>query len=225
MRTNNRTLKCESLENRELMAGNVTVSVVANEVRVAGDNNANQIEVWQLDNGAYRIFGHSGTKVNGQTFVDRFSPDKDLRISLGSGADSLWLGNHFTRAAMVCEDLEIDMGTGKDYALVSNVKTTDNQFASIRMGGSENDADVLNVEKSTIKTGLKVEMGGGADKLDIRTSKITGKLDVNLGAGDDSINLVDAVFSSSSINGGSGTDTYKRTRGTATSPASFEKFL
>lgn len=232
MRKNHRALNCESLESRELMAGNVQVSVVNNEVVVRGDSQANQIRVAQLNNGAYRVFGLNGTKVNGQSSVDRTSIDRDLRIFMGSGDDTVLLGdfaylggNMLTGTLTTCEDLEIDMGAGADALHLGNVKTIDNQFTSIKMGGLENDNDFLKVGFSTFKTGLKLEMGGGKDQAQIFNSKINGKLDVNLGSGDDSIQLVDTIFSTSSINGGSGTDSYKRTRGTATNPVSFEKFL
>ncbi len=219
MRTKHRTLKCESLENRQLMAGNVSVNLVANEVRVLGDSAANQVSVVQLPSGAYRIQGQGGTTINGRAFFDAKSPDFDLRINLGAGNDSLVVGNHIANPAMVVEDLEIDMGAGNDNVVVGNVRTTDNQFAVIRLGDGN---DVASIQKSTIKTGLRVEAGAGNDQLEVWKSTINGKLEANMGAGNDKVTLIDAVFSSSFLDGGSGTDTLKRTGGKIPTKISFE---
>lgn len=219
MRTKHRMLNCESLENRELMAGNVSVNLVANEVRILGDNAANQVSVHQLASGAYRIQGQTGTTINGKAFVDMKSPDFDLRINLGAGNDKLIVGNNIANAAMMVEDLEIDMGAGNDSVVVGNVRTTDNEFAKIRTGDGN---DTVSVEKCTIKTGLKVETGAGNDRLDVWKSTINGKLEANMGAGTDQVFLTDAVFSSSFLDGGSGTDTLKRTGGKIPTKISFE---
>lgn len=223
MRTNHRTLKCESLENRELMAGNVTVTLEANEVIVRGDGQSNQVEVFQLDNGAYRISGLNGTTVNGRGFADRNSSDRDLRIFMGGGDDLVFLGNNLARRAMVMEDLQIDMGTGKDGLAIANVQTTDNQFATVRMGGSENEADILAVHRSTFKTGLSFDMGGGDDQVEFVKTTVNGKLEGRLGAGKDSITLADTFFATSFLDGGDGFDTYTRTRGKAATITGFQK--
>ena len=225
MKTKNRSLKCESLENRQLMAGNVTVNVEWNEVIVRGDSKANQIEVFQLDNGAYRISGLNGTTVNGKSFVDRTSSDRDLRIFMGAGDDKVILGNNFSRAAMIVEDLEIDMGTGLDGLAVANVKHTDNQPMLLRMGGAENERDIVSVQKVTSTNGIKIETGGGNDGVEVIKTSVKGKLDVNLGAGNDDLWLVDAFFASNNINGGSGSDGYKRTGGNSVTKISFERNL
>lgn len=177
MRPKHRTLKCESLENRQLMAGNVSVNLVANEVRVLGDSAANQVSVVQLPSGTYRIQGQGGTTINGRAFFDAKLRDFDLRINLGAGNDSLVVGNNIANPAMVVEDLEIDMGAGNDNVVVGNVRTTDNQFAVIRLGDGN---DAAHIQKSTIKTGLRVEAGGGNDHLEVWKSTINGKLEANM---------------------------------------------
>jgi|GEM_PF-4599200 len=71
LKTTSRRLQLESLENRELMAGNVSVSFSGSELRIVGDSAANHIEVRQSSPGVYKINGvfegGSPTKVNGST--------------------------------------------------------------------------------------------------------------------------------------------------------------
>lgn len=222
MLTKNRTLKCESLESRELMAGNVNVTLEANEVIVRGDSRSNQIEVFQLANGAYRISGLNGTTVNGRAFFDRASPDRDLRIFMGGGDDTVFVGNNFSRAAMIVEDLEIDMGSGKDGLVVGNLKHTDNQPMNIRTGNSEAERDLVSLIRVNSSNSINITTGGGNDAVEVIESNIKGKLSVDLGAGNDDMRLRDTFFASSFLNGNSGNDTYGRTRGKAATISSFQ---
>jgi RTX calcium-binding nonapeptide repeat (4 copies) len=82
--------------------------------------------------------------------------------------------------------------------------------------------DSVSIQKSTIKTGLRVDGGAGNDTLEVWKSTIHGKLEADMGAGNDTVRLTDAVFSSSYLDGGSGTDTLKRTGGKVPVKVSFE---
>lgn len=76
-RLNSRQLQLESLESRQLMAGNVTVNLVAGEAKVVGDGQANGVWIREISEGKYRVEGFAvggvKTTVNGKAFADIYT--------------------------------------------------------------------------------------------------------------------------------------------------------
>src|SRR5437762_3371716 len=93
-----RPLALESLEDRQMMTGNVLVSVSGGDLVVTGDSGANELRIIQsLQNGApiagrFFITGQNGTTINGQATGQFFqNVTDDLRINLNGGNDRLTL--------------------------------------------------------------------------------------------------------------------------------------
>lgn len=76
----------ESLESRNLLAGNVTASVVEDDLVITGDAAANNIQVSQPANGDWQV-KVIGTKVNGSNSAHTFSGVNDIDIYLDAGND------------------------------------------------------------------------------------------------------------------------------------------
>src|SRR5215475_4050679 len=88
----------ETLEGRQLLSGNVSVSYDAatNTVNIVGDNKSNDIVVTGLFNGTYNIKGANGTTVNGGAEANipaAGALGSNFDVSLGNGDDSVEFGN------------------------------------------------------------------------------------------------------------------------------------
>ncbi len=72
-----RKLSFQTLEDRSLMAGNVTAAVQNHAALVVtGDNQDNAIEIQQVGDGQFKILVIDGTtKINGQTTATFFRSD------------------------------------------------------------------------------------------------------------------------------------------------------
>src|SRR5262249_4095162 len=89
-----RKLAFQPLENRQLMTGNVSVSVQNHALVINGDNNDNQIRIEQVGNGQYTISSSYSTTINGQSTPQTFSGvTGDFKIDLKGGEDLLSIGN------------------------------------------------------------------------------------------------------------------------------------
>jgi hypothetical protein len=170
-----------ALEQRALLAGNVTAKLVSSsqgpDVVITGDASSNSIEIVQLSTDTYTLRGtSSATKINGKaggTFKFQFDGFDDLLINMGAGDDFLAIqGNSQTQVGDldITDDLTIDMGSG---------------------------ADRVNLKWLEVKGNLNVKMGTGNDKFNFRDSVLRGKMTVDGGAGFDRENyLNDTIIGS-----------------------------
>ena len=83
-----RTLGLESLEARDLKAGDVTVFVSGDDLVILGDNAANEVRVRQ-SLGRLVVEGLNGTEINGKDRAFKAFVGDDVRIDLNGGADKL----------------------------------------------------------------------------------------------------------------------------------------
>ena len=97
---NQRKLRLESLENRNLLAGNVTATVVDGNLIIEGDDQDNQISIVATENrGQYIIrgrasatFGPITTTINGSDAEEGIlvtGVKRSVHISMGDGNDSV----------------------------------------------------------------------------------------------------------------------------------------
>jgi hypothetical protein len=222
-----RKLKLEILEDRKLMAGNVTAGIESNDLWIRGDNRDNVVEIRQLANpGQFRVIGLSGTTINGRSQVDITSPTTDMHIRMNGGNDGVVIGSFTvaTRQARI-EDLTVDMGTGSDAFFMNNVAVTDKvDDAIITMGGTENESDGVYLFDTQFNANARISTGGGNDVVSLNRVDTRRQLNVQTGAGNDRVELIDSVFASSMIDGGAGTDELVRRRSSAASFRNFERY-
>src|SRR5262245_43598107 len=102
-----RTLAVERLEERRLLAGNVTASVVNGNLVVSGDSASNDVVIAQTPSGIV-VLGQPGTTINGGASFTAVGVTGDVRVTLGGGNDTL------QAAVAVPRDLTIDLGSGDD---------------------------------------------------------------------------------------------------------------
>ena len=156
-------LDIESLESREMLAGDVEVIARHGDVIVNGDSAANNIRLETVA-GQVRVTGIDGTRVNGVTngVVSRSISD-DLRVNLKHGNNQLLLGSQPFRLS-VPDDLSIKVGSGDDVIVGSNVVVGDD--VSITMGHGYNRLSVFELSPTfsyTVGDDLKISSHGFSD--------------------------------------------------------------
>lgn len=194
-RSTPRRLRLESLESRELMAGNVSVSLVNQEVQVTGDAKGNGVLISEISPNVYKITGlvaaGSATTINGKSSITIRSPQDDLRVYMNGGNDVVAIGN--ATGLMTVEDLTVDMGDGADYLELANLEVYDRfDTVYLRMGreATTDGKDNLEMKNVTFRASVDITLGAGDDECEIRNTSVRDDLKVNGGSGKDEIELV-----------------------------------
>jgi hypothetical protein len=235
LKTTTRRLQLESLENRELMAGNVTVSFSGSELRIVGDSAANGVEVRQSSPGVYTITGAfeggAATKINGRSSITASNVNGNVVVALGAGNDQLDFGTGDQRVIDVKRDLIIDMGTGNDWTDVRDVKVagmlsintgtgvdrtvvnranvgTDLRIGDATSSVNSGDSDEVTVLSSTVRRQIALTFRGGSDRAEIQ-SCAADSVYADMGAGNDYFKMLYTKPRAFTALGGSGTDTFQ----------------
>ncbi|QDU87614.1 hypothetical protein Pla175_09790 [Pirellulimonas nuda] len=180
----------ETMEKREMMAGDVTASIQSGGHLYIGEavgnyQTANAVQVSQLSNGQIRVQGITNldgtvTKVNGAAYKD-FTVTGDLQVNLGAGNDKVVLagGANFRNVTLNMDQL-----------------------------GGPADADQVFVGSIRTTGGMTVRTGAGNDYVSFYNSSIGNDASdftsISTGAGVDSLR----VEGWSSFRGGMGVSTY-----------------
>ncbi len=176
---NTRPVRFESLEDRKLMAGNITANVINDELVLTGDNSANAVEVHQTALNVYKVKGINGTTINGK-------PDKSFIVKAGIVVDLKGGDDKFEIGGTVFADdvdgrLKIDMGSGRDTVTIGRVQV---------------DGDTI------INTGTE------GDQVTVGAFASLNKLTVNTGSGDDRVETLLSTSAQTTINMEAGNDTF-----------------
>jgi hypothetical protein len=167
----------ESLEARNLMAGNVTAAVIEGNLWINGDAKGNSIEVRQTSKTDWEVVG-IGTLINGRdkSFVVK-NYDGLTRIALKGGNDAVKIAD-----ARIDSFFGIDTGAGSDFINLQNLRGDMNLLVQ---SGDGNDVIRLNNIRCPLNDGrLYVNAGIGNDTVTI--DRVFGdSLGVQLGAGND----------------------------------------
>ena len=211
----------ESLEGRQMMAGNVLASVNSGgDLLITGDNQDNNIQIFQsMQQGAVipgRVYitgaQNTNTTINGQSDGQYFdNVTRDIKIDLKDGLDRVKLGDGLASDHFVApHDLVIDMGPGKDGVLIPAVTVKNN--LTVNQGAGD---DGFLLQDSIVGTDggtgdVTINGGNGADYIGFASDHIHGKLTVNAGTDNaaDTVELFTMnVEGDSTINTGAGGDT------------------
>ena len=217
-RPNSRRLTVESLESRNLMAGNVTADVVAGSLILQGDGQSNGVVIMpvfaagRVQPGAFMVRGaewEGPTTINGQSqFLFRFVND-DIEIRMAGGQDLVILGGNGNRIG-ITDDLIIDTGDGGDAVWVSDVDVGGRVQVNTGSGRDEVNLIDLTVRELSSYIELVVSTGNDADRFYGDSLSVTGKMlvDTGLDAQTDTVQLVrSGIVRDVWITTGSGNDT------------------
>jgi hypothetical protein len=225
----------ESLESRQMLAGDVTARIVNGDLIIKGDRNANEIAVTQ--SGTTITVVGTGTTVNSGTsaaVITGFTGsiklkmkggDDDVTLTgltateldagLGKGNDTLDIENCTINGDTELEGrkgndtITVDIATGGETPITSRF----NGELDIDLGKGE---DTLRMVRATVTGEAEIEGGRGVDNVNISGSNFT-TLETDLGRGDDSLAISTTTVSvKTDLDGGKGTNTFTSTGNTLT---------
>ena len=204
-KTGGRKCKFESLENRQMMAGDVMAAVHAGTLFIKGDNLSNGITITPGAIPNQVIItginaGGSGTTVNGltNTAVPINNVTMDIKIKMLRGNDIVTVNN-----LTVNGSLKINTDGGVDTVTV-NASTICGDL-DVNTGGS---ADTVTVTNTLVNGEAEFRTGGDCDHLTITASTL-GELDVHLEEGNDTLAITNTqVVTETSLNGDQGINTF-----------------
>jgi hypothetical protein len=180
--TGGRKCKFESLENRQMMAGDVVGSIHGGTLVLKGDgfNNGITINAGAVPNSievtGFTPTGGTPTNVNGLT-------------------------NTTVTFLNVIHGLTIKMNGGNDEVTIDGVNI--NGLTNINMGTG---VDTLLINDSTMCKGLTINTAQDADTVTITDTTVQGKTKIDTGADCDHVTLQDSVFGELNLNLGKDND-------------------
>ena len=180
-----RKLSLERLEDRSLMAGNVTAVVSGGYLNITGDDLANSISIEATATaGTYRIHGQvagaAQTKVNNVdtsvpgNFVEVTGVKQGVKIELKGGDDRVSFGSTAQTSTSLPRWLEIDTGIGNDVVEIG------------RAGNAAGGIDPVALAV-IIRTQLTIDTGEGNDQVSLANVNARKQIKIDTGAGDDQV--------------------------------------
>lgn len=203
-----RRLSMESLERRDVMAGNVTAVLAGGNLTLTGDSAANQILVDRNPSnfGQLRISPLGTTKINGGTTPVSYPVNGNLNINLNGGADDVRVDRVRLGAA-----LNIDTNGGNDTVLLTNSGA--NQLHVTTGGGDDNvTIDGFSVGGGPGSPGASISTGDGFDTVQITGLTAGRPVSIDTGNAGDSVSIRSSSFAALSVATDGGNDTVSLSR-------------
>lgn len=187
-----RRLALETLEDRSLMAGNVTASMVGSKLVIQGDGEANHV-VLRFDRATQRFHVNGLATDGGETTINGpasstppagFPRVGQIEVALGDGDDSLEILNPDATDVVITKYFSIDTGGGDDTVIFG------------RVGNAAGGAAPL-ASKVRTGAGINVQSGDGDDQIQIANLEVGGHFLIGTGAGDDAVLFVNEFIPAS----------------------------
>lgn len=188
----------EQLEDRTLLAGNVTAQFLGQHAFVNGDSADNSVQVL-VDGGNIVLRGSDGTTINGSSndFVlaaNSTSLPGSLVASLSSGNDTFAVDG-----ITIGRDLFVNGGSGNDLLVASAT----NVGRNLTVWGAAGNDDIV-VDASRIERDVNLAGFGGDDDIVIRDSTVVDDLRIIGHGGQDIIHLDSVLVGDKSLLAGGG---------------------
>ena len=217
-RRNFRTCSFESLEDRRLLAGDVTAQIVRGDLVINGDSADNGITITAGATAGTVVItginaGGTATNVNGTAngAVTLSGLSDDFKIKMRGGDDTVTITGPLT----VPDDADIDGGDGNDTFRLSNVTIGDSLEMELEKGN-----DTATLTSVTVSDEAEIEASRGTDSVSI-TNSVFEELEVEMGRDNDILNISGTtVHDETELEGGRGTNTL--TMGSGNSLADFD---
>jgi hypothetical protein len=168
--------RMERLEDRRLLAGNVSAQLVDGSLRIVGDAQNNDIVIEQDFVAEVLRVNGIDTTINGDSMPAEFNIPSNIRIILADGNDRV-----VSRDAQASNTFSIDTGNGNDAIFMDGGLSMD---LTIRTGAGR---DVITLTSTSVNdTGL-IESGEGRDFISIYNGFFSQQLIVRTGPDRDTI--------------------------------------
>jgi FKBP-type peptidyl-prolyl cis-trans isomerase FkpA len=209
----------QSLEARQLLAGDVTVSLKGDLLEIVGDAAGNEISIVQTREAGRRVVPTAGTTINGVTTPFPIDPSvKHIAVRMNDGNDSVSISGLVLQGDLIIDgsrgndrlnvrDVQVGFlsvfgGDGDDVLAFHNVHSLRN--AQIR-GQAGNDTIAITALASN--RNLLIDAGEGANTVAINNLGIRKSLTIQSGTGDDLLIMTGEVYAhKTNISLGSGND-------------------
>jgi len=222
-------LRLESLENRNLMAGDVAANVLGGTLFLSGDQEANGVVLSSTaEDGQFIVAGidagGEATTINGEVsplviddairrVVIRTGDGDDvvkvphmqltgwMNVRTGRGDDTVKIGDAEADAALVNirRGLNVNLGIGDDEAAIGNTRAR-----WLRVNGGTGD-DSIHVKDARVRRGLRIAGRSGSD--DIRLNNVTARnIGISGGADNDTVSVAATRATRLSVQMGFGDD-------------------
>jgi hypothetical protein len=212
-KTGGRKCKFESLETRQMMAGNVVGRTNHGTLTLKGDNFNNAITITagvvphSLLVTGFTPLGGTGTTVNGVasgTGVTFLNVTKGVTVKLGAGDDIVEFLPTGNTHVVIDGKVKIDMGSGDD--IVRTRLADFNSSLDIKTRGG---TDLVDIQVDTTVNGkTTISTGADIDNVSMANSSF-GELKIKLEGGDDELAILrTTVTTQSSIDGGKGINAF-----------------
>ena len=181
-RSKNSSNRYQSLEKRQLLAGDVSVFTHDSNLYIRGDHADNQVAISVDEFGDIQVEGVEGTTINGGEDAFRIDTqngrlDGELRVNMARGNDSIFVEEVDVRGRAVFYG-----GAGDDSIGVYDVTVMDALIAHSGRGD-----DMVSIDEVDIGGLLATVTSSGDDTVGIDASTIDGKTIVLTGRGDDNV--------------------------------------
>ena len=207
-KTGGRKCKFESLETRQMMAGDVVGKTQPGTLTLKGDNFTNGITIiagavpHSILVTGFTPTGSTGTTVNGVasgTGVTFLNVTKGVKIEMKAGNDVVEFQN-----VTIDGKVKIDMGSGDDV-----VRTDFTNFNSSLEMNTKGGTDLVDIDNDTTVNGkTTIKTGADFDNVSIDDSRL-GELKIRLEGGDDELAIEHTiVVRQSSLDGGKGLNAF-----------------
>ena len=179
----------EQFEVRILPAGNVTATLVGDNLVLAGDSEDNSVRI-EVDGGNVIVTGLDGTTINGDPDFDTglTSIAGDVVVELGKGDDTLAIGD----TVVIEGSLRV---TDKSGATTLGLRSVEIQGDLVVNTGKKNDR--ISLVDTSVAGDAKIATHRGKDLVSISQSTVTGALEVLTGRGTDGVVVDDSTLSDS----------------------------
>lgn len=192
----------EQLEPRQLCTASVDLD--AGTLRIVGGNQAEAVEVRQIDVDSFRVLGdvdapgrydgvarleaalggrNDALRVSGAGIPS--SLPRGLEASLGAGRDTLEIVNLDLSgdSVLIPPRADLDLGGGRD-----SLEIADSSLVLLSVqGGTSNSRDAVAIADCVFGGDVSLLLGGGDDSLDIAGCTFLSALTADGGAGTDSL--------------------------------------
>ncbi len=210
-----RSASFETLERRDLMAGNVIARVIDGDLVIRGDDASNGVKVTRLDATTYQVSGFTvggaDTRINTvpNGIIKLVGVTRDINANFFSGNDELSLHGASPAAPLTApRDINIDMDAGNDQVYLKNVKAGGKVDVSMGSGVDQFIADnVVTGGNLIVRESTTPYYAGNSDFVNIYGySNIGGQLNVKFNRGNDSFKTNNTTAKSVWLEGGCGND-------------------
>lgn len=205
-----RRFSLESLESRQLMAGNVDFTLTNGNLFITGDNQGNGLQIRQIAPNQFALIGTkaggANTTVQGAGFKVVSGVTGNVIMNMNGGNDAVLVedgqGTFATLPGLpttfqlptFAKNLQVNMGAGQDTFTTDGMTVEGRMILDTGFGNEADTVQLSDVDVNAVNTGglaLEIDTQGGNDQLNIQDSVFRGLTDIDTGSEDDTLRFED----------------------------------